>query len=129
MPWMPYVARRHGLDIRVPQNSEVANAIGAAVGNIEESCEITIRRDVVSGLFIGYLPWERIEFSSLDEAIDECTNEGKEWLLNKTKLSGCATPEIIVEKEEVYCNLYNSESKDYVETQISLIAVGNPTFV
>lgn len=129
MPWMPYVARRHGLDIRVPQNSEVANAIGAAVGNIEESCEITIRRDVVSGLFIGYLPWERIEFSSLDEAIDECTNEGKEWLLNKTKLSGCATPEIIVEKEEVYCNLYNSESKDYVETKISLIAVGNPTFV
>lgn len=129
MPWMPYVARRHGLDIRVPQNSEVANAIGAAVGNIEESCEITIRRDVVSGLFIGYLPWERIEFNSLDEAIDECTNEGKEWLLNKTKLSGCATPEIIVEKEDVYCNLYNSESKDYVETQISLIAVGNPTFV
>ena len=128
MPWMPYVAERRGLDIRVPQHAEVANAIGAAVGNIEESTEITIRKDAVTGKYVGYLSWKRMEFESLDEARKTCLQEGKDWLKEQARLCGCSIPDIIEECEDIYCDKYQSEEKIYVETKIRLVAVGAPAF-
>ena len=128
MPWMPYVAERSGLDIHVPEHAEVANAIGAAVGNIEESAEITIRKDSVSGKFIGYLPWKRMEFDSLENAGKVCLREGKDWLREQAEICGCSIPDIIEECEDIYCERYQSEEKVYVETRIRLVAVGAPAF-
>ena len=128
MPWMPYVAERTGLDIRVPEHAEVANAIGAAVGNIEESTEITIRRDAVTGKYIGYLSWKRMEFDTLEEARKNCREEGMEWLKDQARLCGCQIPDIIEECEDIYCDRYQSTEKVYVETKIRLVAVGAPVF-
>ncbi len=126
--WMPRVAECTGLDIRVPEHAEVANAVGAAAGNIEESAEITIRRDTVTGKYIGYLPCKRMEFDSLDDARKICIEEGRQWLEEQTVKCGCCTPDIIEEVEDLYCDRYRSEEKVYVETKMRLIAVGAPAF-
>lgn len=127
-PWMPYVAKRSGLDIRVPEHAEVANAIGAAVGNVEESAEVTIRKDSVTGCYIGYLPWKRMEFDTLEAAKESCREEARNWIRHQAELCGCSATDIIEESEDVYCDRYHSDEKVYVETKIRLVAVGAPVF-
>jgi N-methylhydantoinase A/oxoprolinase/acetone carboxylase beta subunit len=61
-------------DVIVPENAEVANALGAAVGRMIEEIEILIRPNNLNGGFIVYSPTSRKCFKTLTEAT-ECAEE------------------------------------------------------
>lgn len=129
MPWMPFVAERKGIDIRVPEHAEVANAIGAAAGNVEETTEVIIRRDSVTGKYIGYMQWKRLEFSDLDEAKKVCMQDACKWLKQHAYECGCDKPDIISEIEDIFIDRYGCGEKMYTETKIKLVAAGVPSFI
>ena len=129
MPWMPFVAERKGIDIRIPEHAEVANAIGAATGNVEETTDVVIRKDSVTGKYIGYLQWKRLEFSDLDEAKRVCLEEARKWLERHVDECGCDVPDIISEIEDIWIDRYGCGEKIYAETKIKLVAAGAPSFI
>lgn len=124
--WMPQIAAQYGFTSFVPENADVANAIGAAVGRIEEKFEVIIRQDKSDGQYIGFLNIRREEFSSLEEAKTVCICEAKRIVEERVKEANCADYEILEDVEDVYCDTYGGEESIYIETKIRVVAAGDP---
>ena len=73
--WFEKVAEKLHCCVIVPENSEVANAVGAASGNIREYLEALIRYDSHMKKYIAHLPDRRAVFEKLDEAIEAAEKE------------------------------------------------------
>jgi len=123
--WMPLIATRFGFESFVPENADVANAIGAAVGRIEEKMEVIIRQDKSHGQYMGFLNVRRQEFSTLEEAKLVCINEARRIVEERVKEASCSDYEILEDVEDIYCDTYCGDSI-YEETKIRVVAVGNP---
>lgn len=124
--WMPKIAARYGFTCFVPENADVANAIGAAVGRIEEKFEVIIRQDKSQGQYVGFLNVRREEFSSLEEAKTVCISEAKRIVEERVNEANCSDYEILEEVEDVYCDTYGGGESIYIETKIRVVAVGDP---
>lgn len=127
--WMPLVLKDSEYQLVVPEHSEVANAVGAAIGEIEEVVEILIRQDELTGNYIGYSKWQRKEFTDLENAKTECMEDAKTHAIEQAQKCGCDAPELMCDLHDVYLNTYDGKRKDYIETVISVVAVGAPTFL
>lgn len=66
--WMDLVKNKLGTKIITPEHAEVANAIGAAVGQAVETVEILIRRDPITKMFNVYSAEGRLSFEELEDA-------------------------------------------------------------
>ena len=127
--WMPLILKESEYPLVVPEHSEVANAVGAAIGEIEEVIEVLIRQDELTGNYIGYSKWQRKEFSDLDTARKECMEDTKAHAIELAQKCGCEAPELMCDVHDVYLDTYDGKRKDYIETVISVVAVGSPTFL
>lgn len=67
--WFEKVAEKLRCRVIVPQNSEVANAVGTVSGNINEALEALIRYDSHIRKYIAHLPRRRVVFETLEEAV------------------------------------------------------------
>ena len=67
--WFDKVGKKLDCDVIIPENSEVAAAVGTVSGDIRESLEALIRYDYHLKRYIAYLPNQRVLFETLDEAI------------------------------------------------------------
>lgn len=124
--WMPLVAEKYGLNVMVPEHAEVANAVGAAVGKIEERTEILIRLDEVSERYIVYSENNREEALTLDDAKVKGHEMAESYVRDKAKKAGSVICEVLCEEEDVYCENYAGTTQDYIETRITAVAVGEP---
>lgn len=97
---LPVVAGGLGTELIVPEHAEVANAVGAAVGNVVESAEVSLRLAGEYGLFL-FSPWERRYFDSLDEAVSYALELGKKRLEEAARRSGAAVVEVTVREEKI----------------------------
>ena len=66
--WLPSVAEVLGAEWVLPENSDVANAIGAALCPIRESAGATIRFHKERNVYTLFLPDQRLVFSTLESA-------------------------------------------------------------
>lgn len=66
--WLPEVSRRLNAELILPENGEVANAIGAAAGNIRESVEVLIKYDPSILKYVVHGPWGKDRFVTIEEA-------------------------------------------------------------
>lgn len=84
--WVGDLEKELQTEVYVPENAEVANAIGAAVGQHIEKAEILIRNDLVSKKYIAFSKGSRKSFSALQEATEYAKELGKlqiaEYLLD-----------------------------------------------
>ncbi len=124
--WMRMFAEKYGADVCVPEHSEVANAIGAAVGRIEEKTEVLIRYDTLSSKYVGYLHCAREEFDTLEDAKQVCAEKAEQYAKEKAYRSGCMECEILKECNDIFCDSYDGKQKNYIETKMNFIAVGIP---
>ena len=127
--WMPLILKDSEYQLVVPEHSEVANAVGAAIGEIEEVIEVLIRQDELTGNYIGYSKWQRKEFTDLETAKKECMEDAKSHARELAQKCGCETPELMCDLHDVYLDTYDGKRKDYIETVINVVAVGAPTFL
>lgn len=124
--WMPRIASEYAFDVVVPKHAEVANAIGAAVGHIEEKAEILIRKDQISGDYILFSQNSRKELSSLEEAKQIALEEAHNMISSRMKRSCVSEYEILEDIEDINCDLGVGKGEVYVETRISVVATGKP---
>ena len=124
--WLPYVAKRLNTEIIIPENSEVANAVGAALGYIYERSEALVRKEKNRDEYYLFLPHEKRQFETREEALETGLRELREDVHSKAVKAGCKTPEITVDYEDVYVDAFGNSESTYVETRITAEAAGRP---
>jgi len=127
--YFPLISKKTGAELVIPEHAEVANAIGAATGNIVEKLELLIQPAPAGG-YLAYTPWGREWFRELEEALNRCIEEGKTHVARQAEKSGIGDYTLDAEHRDVYSSLSNVygdiAEKLYVESRIKITAVGKP---
>ena len=110
----------------IPEHSEVANAVGAAIAEIAEKKQATIRHDGTFDKYTIYTSDGRYTCASLDEAKDVAENMVREAARKAAEASGSDNCEIALDSQDKYSNIFTSGRKEYVETIITAMAIGKP---
>ncbi len=124
--WLPHIAERLHTDIIIPENSEVANAVGAALGYIYERSEALIRKEKSKGEYYLFLPHAKKQFAAQKEALEAGLKELEEDVRSKAMRAGCNKPEITIDYEDIYVDAFGNSESVYVETRITAEATGEP---
>jgi len=118
--WMEEVAGILNARIIVPEHAEVANAVGAATGQIMESLDILISKRENS--YILNLPWERVIYNTLDEAMFFAIHEGRKHIELSMAANGYHRCQIEENCETITSN-FAEGVKEYAGTRIKLTGV------
>ena len=128
--YYPEVMDRLRSELVIPENSHVANAVGAITGQIIEQVELLIRPD--SRGWILYTPWEKIPYpcndleAGLAELKEKALNLAKEYALAQAKKNGGHDVEVYAEIDDVRVNsVYASDERYYLEGRVRARAVGD----
>lgn len=124
--WLPRMAKRLNAPLIIPENQEVANAIGSAAGKIMESVKILINPGEYGEGYLLHSTWEMKHFKELDEAIAYAkayaSEKAKEAALN----DGACHVDLTVEHEDIYAQANMIENDIYIESRIEVIATETP---
>ena len=126
--WIPDAAAQLGCRVVVPEHAQVANAIGAALMEIRESCQATVRKEKGgSADFVCFLPGGRSTFSSYEEAVRYAREETERIAREKAVVSGCVHPQVHTCLHDILTGRTDGAKRELVETQIKTDAYG-PAF-
>lgn len=115
--WMGKVSKKLNVKITIPEHAEVANAVGAAVGQMIESLEILITKSDDS--YILNLPWERTVYGTLDEAMFYAIHEGRKHIELSMASNGYPRCQIAEDYETIQ-SCFMEDVKEYTGTRIKL---------
>jgi len=117
--WADGLSGKMDTGVIVPDNAEVANAIGAAVGKAVESVEVLIRPDSVSGKYIVYSPLERFCEDTLEEATLKASDIGGRCI---ARLSENREFKLSVHSNDVEIEDSSDGRKVFVERVVEVMA-------
>ena len=124
--YLPKVAEKLNAELIIPKHAEVANAIGAAAGNIMEKINLLIKTDS-KGKIILHTPKERKTFNNLDDAKEYALKNGRKIIGENVVNAGAANHRITVNHEDIYIKSSESwRNQVYLETRIEITATGQP---
>ena len=114
----------------IPQNSHVANAVGAITGQVIETVELLIRPDTKG--WILYTPWEKIPYPTndlekgLQEIQEKALSLAKEYAYEQAEKNGGQNIEVSADIENVRVNsIYASDERFYLEGKVRARAIGS----
>ena len=125
--WFRKAADAGGFKLTIPENFEIANAIGAAIAEIRESVAATIRPGENQHGFIVHFQEERLSFSDLNEAVTYTNAKIRDEAYKKAKIQGAVSVDIIVSKEDTevnYIDKKGNERSKFVEIKMTAVATG-----
>jgi N-methylhydantoinase A/oxoprolinase/acetone carboxylase beta subunit len=118
--WLPGLAERLGAAVLVPRHGEVANAVGAAVGEVVESTEVLIRPERETGGYALSAAWDRLVFGSLDEAIRHAYPAARRHVEEAMRRAGSRDYRLAESREDL------AFDGVHVETRVQVSARGAP---
>ncbi len=124
------VAGMLGTKAYIPENYEVANALGAIVGSISASCSVEIKENNSGENAAGFIVFGKkgnMVFEELEEAIKFAVKEAEEAARNEAVKRG-AVGEITVRNK---INTNEAQSRDcevYLGTTVTAFATGSTGF-
>lgn len=126
--WLPAAAQFLNTELLVPNHAEVANAVGAAVGQIRVAFDALVRPDRESMTYTAYAPEGRRDFAQRQEAekwvLDTIRQLAEkrieEWGGDNAVLSERITPHHVIDSDG---------NPLYIETKITVEAIGNPSAI
>lgn len=127
--WIPPLGERLHTRVIIPEHAEVANAIGAAVGDVMESVEVIIRP---AKEHIGYLvhaPWEQRHFDTLEEAKVYSIERARQAVADLIAISGGREVEVIDTLDDHFTEIFGNQKSTYVETIVRVTAIGSPIWI
>jgi len=125
--YLPAVGSALNTPVLIPTHAEVANAVGAASGQVAEIVRVLIKPGVAGG-YVVHAPWKREAFLYLEEAERDALDKAKEVALERAKRAGVVDPELLVEKEEILSHTAGGDDVVFLETRIEVTALGHPTW-
>ena len=127
--YFPEAVSRLNTKLMIPENADVANAVGTVNGNVEERVHILIK-PAEGGAYYVYTPEGRKIFMELEECYEYGEEYGREYAYNKAVESGASDIKIIIERNERYGtlagNIADEENKIFIESVIEVTAQGKP---
>jgi len=125
--YLPAIGSTLNTPVLIPTHAEVANAVGAASGQVAEQIRILIKPGVAGG-YVVHAPWKREAFLYLEEAEKNALKKAKEVALERAQRAGVVNPELLVEKEEVLSHTAGGNDVVFLETRIEVTAIGHPSW-
>lgn len=107
----------------VPQDADVANAYGAAVGKVTATVELLISLD--EDQYILNTPWERFIYGSKDEAMFYAIHEGRKYIEHQLMDAGCNTWSIEEKPSDIMVETKENEPKVYMGTKMVITGAGS----
>lgn len=125
--YLPQIAQKLNTQVIIPEDAEVTNAIGAAIGKVVETVEVLIKPGYEGG-FIVHAPWERRTFMYLEDAKAWALEEAKKHAEIAAEKAGAVDYQLLVHQEDIYAkmNLGWEQETLFMETIIEVTAVGRP---
>lgn len=120
--WVGCIERDLGTQVVFPEHAEVANAVGAAVGQAVERAELLIRRDAVTKEYMVFSSESRLSFPTLEQATEEAKALGRRCAA--ARLPGLAF-DVAEQIEDVFTQDHFSGEKQFVERQVRVTAVSH----
>jgi hypothetical protein len=111
----------------IPQDAEVANAVGTVNGKVQERVKILVKPGESGGYFV-YTTEERRIFRDLDNALEYGEQCGRHRAESLAEISGARSIEVNVERRDKYGSLTGGSDEDriFIESVLVVTASGNP---
>lgn len=119
--WLTVAAAQLSIPCTVPHHAEVANAIGAAVGQVCETSQVLIRRNKMNNSFFLFTEKQRLQADNLEVAQELARRTVQRLVQDKAEYAGAK--EITVTLQE---KLLTDRNQNFVECKILAKAVGYP---
>lgn len=126
--WIPAVSERLKSELIIPGHAEVANAVGAAAGQIVETAEALIRPNKEADDFIVYSPWECRHYKTLAEAADYASAAVRRQAYVQAESAGGVGIEISESRKDIYVDGFQDSARAFIETRIRASATGRPAW-
>lgn len=124
--WLPPMAAKLNARLVIPENPEVANAIGSATGRIMDSVKIHINPGECSVGYVLHSSWEMKNFEELDEAVAYAIDYAKVKATEMAKADGAKNVELVVHHKDNYAKASMIENDIYVGSEVEVIATERP---
>ncbi|MDP4160811.1 MAG: hydantoinase/oxoprolinase family protein [Bacillota bacterium] len=115
--YIPRMREAFNSEVLVPPHAEVANAIGAAAGQVVETIKILITQGREEP-YIVHAPWGRETFPTLKEAENYAQEKGEELIRETSRRAGVHKPEIVLNKHK------KVSEGTFIESELKLMAIG-----
>ena len=122
--WIRKAAEFLGAEFTIPPHSDVANAIGAAAGDVRERVEAVICRDQFLDNYIVYLPDEQLVYNNLEDAKKEATKKILSYAQKFSLKLGVRDPEIEFNIEDFMIDDICTGKKTFVKSTLSATIKG-----
>lgn len=119
--WLTAVAQRLDVVCHVPQHAEVANAIGAAVGQVCETAQVLIRQNRLDNSYYIYTEKERLQASDLQSAKEVARDAARRLALEKADRARAKNPTVTLKEE-----LLTDTKQAFLEWSVTAKATGHP---
>lgn len=114
--WIVPAGKKLGVEVIVPEHAEVANAYGAASGQVIQQEELLITH--LKGKYILNTSWERFEYTSKEEAVFYAVHEGRKQVEHLLRDAGCKVWTITEEFKDSSIQLRDGEEAVYSGTRV-----------
>src|SRR5680860_104903 len=125
--YLPVVGASLHTKLLIPTHAEVANAVGAAAGQVMESIRVLIKPSGAGG-YVVHAPWKREAFMYLDEAENYALDKAKEMAIENASCAGVVAPEVVVETKELVSHSAGADGDVLIEVRIEVTAFGRPSW-
>lgn len=126
--WLPEVCRQLCTKVIIPEHAEVANAVGAAVGQVMITAEALIRPDQYHKGYIVHTSWGNRWFEQLENAEQWARQSTEEQARKNTAEAGSNNCTVTVSASPTYA-LTTVNQKVFIENKITATAIGSPNWI
>ena len=120
----PHVAALLDIDLAVPSHSDVAGAVGAAVGCVRQRVMITVTQPT-EGKFRVHLPKGPADFDIMDKALEKARAAAKQLATSRALSAGAISVEVEM-TEQIKLVPLTSNKDLFIEATIQVTATGTP---
>lgn len=120
--WVKEAGKMLNTEVVIPDDADVANAFGAAVGQITECIEIQIT--LHGKQYILNTPWSREVYDTKEEAVFYAIHEGRKFIEHRLRNAGCSRWKIVESTEEQTLNMKEGVPASYTGTKMRITGVG-----
>ena len=126
--YMPRVSEILNSNLHIPENADVANALGAASGNIYEKISIIINTNGKGGIVL-HAPWGRELHDDVEKAKTRAIEMGSEHLMKISSVMDIENINIYKDIHDIYAGHSIIEGENvFIESNIELSLSGKPSW-
>lgn len=125
--YFPAVSRLLHSRLRIPEHTEVANAIGAIVGSVLQRIHVLIVPQEDEGIFRVHFPDGMADFQSLGEALAHGEKRGSLMAVEAARRAGAEDAQVQVDRQDHSAPVGTGWGEElYLRTVLEVTATGRP---